>query len=147
MQSLREQRKMLATSRSKREANGSQREGRAKSLFYLASILKKVTWKIKHSDAKISQRKAKEMPKGAKKRPMGGQRQPKGGKSKARGSPGGGKMYPKKVKHRSCIWNAFLEAFEQIRANLGKPFWLLFGFTLGPKFYIFPCYFLASFFD
>ena len=53
----------------KREAKGSQREGRAKSLFYLASTLKKVTCKIKHlrqKSATESHKRCQRVPSNAK---------------------------------------------------------------------------------
>ena len=110
----------------KSEGKGSQREGRAKSFFYLASTLKKVTCNIKNLGAKINQRKAKEMPKGAKKRQKGGQRQPKGGKREARGSPGGSKTYPKTIKKIEVVFGM---RFWKPPAKSGQS-----GLTVGTPF-------------
>ena len=88
----------------KREDKGRQREGRAKSLSYLASTLKTVTWKIKHLGASISQRKQKEMPMGAKKRQKGGQREAKGAKKEAKGSAGGAPTGSKSIKRSKLVF-------------------------------------------
>ena len=126
-----------------RNAKGRQNEGRAKSLFYLASTLKKVTWKIKHVGAKISQRKPKEMPNNAKKHQKTSQRQPKGSKREARGSPGGGAT---RIQKHYNIEAVFGKRFWDAHGRYREKVWGPFRFILGAKFYYFSYYFLALFF-
>ena len=89
-----------------REAKGSQREGRAKSLFYLASTLKKVT--------------CKKMPKGAKGSQKGGQREPRGTQNSSENDKKS-KLYLESG--LGCSQSATSKVISSILGSFWVPFW------------------------
>ena len=98
-----------------------------------------MTLKIKNLDAKISQRE----PKGANREAKGSPKAAKGG---PKGRPEGAQGDAKRVKNRSCIWKAFLEAKKGRCARVLVPIFASFLSILGANIDDLSCYVLASFF-
>ena len=103
----------------KREATGSQKEGRTKSLFYLAS------------------RQNQE---------FRGQNLPKKAKRDAKGSPGGAPIGSKSIKKSKLFLESVLNAKKGRRIKVLVPIVAPFGSMLAARFHDFSCYFLAMLF-